>query len=142
MTSKVRLTLDSGIQLFLISILLIELIVAPEHFIQHISSFAFSISIWQILHAIYVVQKYRDWHRSIYLKQIKSLVLLSIFILMGAGSIFLVSLGNWWPYILPILQGLGIVLGFVLAGLAFHYFWHSIKAFYIHWTQPRSFWDL
>ena len=114
----------------------------PSQTIQYLGIFAFFISIWQILHAVYVVQKYQDWYRNLYLNKIRRVVLLSILVALVGGSVAITTFGVLLPQVLQILQILGLGLGVVVAVLAFQYFGRSIKNLYDYYHQPRSFWDL
>ncbi|BDS14045.1 hypothetical protein [Aureispira anguillae] len=142
MRTKIRLALDLGIQLVLISILLLQIKSNPAETIQHLGVFAFLISIWQIFHAIYVVQKYQDWYRDLYLKKIKRIFLISILILGLAGSIAAITLGVLLPTVLQSIQVLGLGLSIILGALAFQYFGRSLVNLYRYYNRPRSFWDL
>lgn len=142
MRTKIRLSLDLGIQLAFISLLLLQIGTSPEQAIQHIGIFAFLISIWQVFHAVYVVQKYQDWYRGEYLKNIKRVVLASILFLGIGGSIVALTLGSLLPFVIQCTQVLGLGLSLVLAILAFQYFGRSIVNLYAYYHRPRSFWDL
>ena len=142
MRTKIRLALDCGIQAILICLLLLQIKSTPTQAIQHLGIFALSISAWQIFHAIYVVQKYQDWYRGLYLKAIKRVILVSIFVLAAAAIIAIATFGIFLPYVLQVLQVLGIGLGLVVALLAFQYFGRSLLNLYAYYNQPRSFWDL
>jgi len=142
MRTKIRLGLDFGIQLVLIACLLIQVTTDPARTLQHLGIFAFFISIWQILHAIYVVQKYQDWYRNLYLDKIRRIALFTILIALVGGSVVVTTLGILLPQVLQVLQFLGLGLGVVVAALAFQYFGRSMKNLYDYYQQPRSFWDL
>lgn len=142
MRTKIRLALDFSIQLALIGLLLAQISADPTATIQHLGIFAFLISIWQIFHAIYVVQKYQDWYRGLYLKAIKRIIFITIIILAIAGTITAATLGFLLPSILQGLQFLGLILSVVTAVLAFQYFGRSLVNLYTYYNRPRSFWDL
>lgn len=142
MRTKIRLGLDFGIQIVLIACLLIQVTTDPARTIQHLGVFAFFMSIWQIFHAIYVVQKYQDWYRNLYLNNIRRIALLTILIALIGGSIIVTTFGILLPQVLQVLQVLGLGLGVVVAALAFQYFGRSMKNLYDYYQQPRSFWDL
>lgn len=110
--------------------------------IQHLGVFAFFISIWQIAHAVYVVQKYQDWYRGIYLKKIRRIILLAMGVLALGGIVAVATFGFFLPYVLQALQLLGLGLGVVVALLAFQYFGRSLINLHAYYNQPRSFWDL
>jgi len=142
MRTKIRLALDCSIQVILICLLIFQIKSSPTLAIQHVGIFAFVISIWQILHAVYVVQKYQDWYRGLYLKTIKKVILVTIFVLAGGVVAVVATLGVFLPYVLQVLQVLGLGLGLIVALLAFQYFGRSLHNIYDYYNQPRSFWDL
>lgn len=142
MRTKIRLGLDCIIQVILIGLLLLQIKSSPMQTIQHLGVFAFFISIWQITHAVYVVQKYQDWYRGIYLKKIRRIVLLAMGVLALGGVVAVATFGFFLPYVLQTLQLLGLGLGVVVALLAFQYFGRSLINLYAYYNQPRSFWDL
>jgi hypothetical protein len=142
MRTKIRLAIDCGIQALLISLLLLQISANPGETIQHLSAFAFMISVWQIFHAIYVVQKHQDWYRGLYLEKIKRIVLIATVILVLAATIAIATFGLFLPYVLKGLQVLGLGLSLVVALLAFQYFGRSLRNLYTYYNRPRSFWDL
>lgn len=142
MRTKIRLAIDCSIQVLLITLLLLQIGSNPAQTIQHLGIFAFMISIWQILHAIYVVQKHQDWYRGLYLQKIKRVVLIATIILSLAAIVAIATFGLFLPYVLKSLQVLGLGLSLVVALLAFQYFGRSLLNLYNYYNRPRSFWDL
>lgn len=142
MRTKIRLVIDCGIQILLISLLLLQISANPAQTTQHLGAFAFLISIWQIFHAIYVVQKHQDWYRGLYLEKIKRIIFVVTVILLIAGMIAIATFGLFLPYVLKSLQVLGLGLSLVVAFLAFQYFGRSLLNLYSYYNRPRSFWDL
>ncbi len=142
MRTKIRLTLDFGIQLLLILLLLIQVWVSPGHVFGSLGVFALLISIWQIGHAMYVVEQYQDWYRSLYLRRIKRVVKIGLLVLMFALLVVAFSLGLLTQQVLFGLQYLGLLLAVVVAVLAFQYFGRSIIILYHYLIKPKSFWDL
>jgi hypothetical protein len=142
MRTKIRLVIDCTIQLLLISLLLLQISSNPAQTIQHLGIFAFMISIWQISHAIYVVQKHQDWYRGLYLEKIKRIIMIVTVVLTIAATIAFATFGLFLPYVLKGLQVLGLSLSFVVALLAFQYFGRSVLNLYSYYSRPRSFWDL
>lgn len=141
MRTKIRLTLNIIIQFLLVSFLFFQLITNPDEAVNHMYWFALLISVWQIIHAVYVVQKYHDWHHDVYLKNIKLITRVASWVLAG-GSAFWGLTGGYFPSILLAMQWLGILLGLTISALAFQYFGRSIIYIYKYYTRPRSFWDL
>ncbi|WP_052596996.1 hypothetical protein [Aureispira sp. CCB-QB1] len=142
MRTKIRLAIDCSIQVLLISILLLQITSTPAQTIQHLGVFAFLISIWQIFHAVYVVQKHQDWYRGLYLKKIKRVILIASIVLGVAATIAIATFGLFLPYVLKGLQLLGLGLSLIVALLAFQYFGRSLLNLYSYYNRPRSFWDL
>lgn len=142
MRTKIRLVIDCSIQTLLISLLLLQISSNPEQAIQYIGAFAFMISVWQVFHAIYVVQKYQDWYRGLYLEKIKRILLLIMLVLTLAATVALATFGLFLPYVLKSLQVLGLGLSLGVAFLAFQYFGRSLFNLYNYYNRPRSFWDL
>ena len=141
MRTKIRLTLNIGLQLLLVLGLLFQITNSPQNTLQHIGWFALFISIWQIIHAVYVVQKYKDWHHHIYLKNITAIGHVAFWILIGSGILWSL-VGNFFPSILVVIQYLAISLGVIVSILAFRYFVRSLVYTYQYANRPRSFWDL
>lgn len=142
MRTKIRLVIDCGIQILLISLLLLQISANPAQTTQHLGAFAFLISIWQIFHAIYMVQKHQDWYRGLYLEKIKRIIFVVTVVLLIAGTIAIATFGFFLPYVLKSLQVLGLGLSLVVAFLAFQYFGRSLLNLYSYYNRPRSFWDL
>jgi len=142
MRTKIRLLIDCSIQILLISLLLLQIRANPEQTIPYLGAFVFMISVWQIFHAIYVVQKHQDWYRSLYLEQIKRIIIIVAFVLTFAATIAIATLGLFLPYVLKSLEVLGLGLSLVVAFLAFQYFGRSLLNLYSYYNRPRSFWDL
>ncbi|MBL4650068.1 MAG: hypothetical protein JKY03_10080 [Aureispira sp.] len=142
MRTKIRLVIDCSIQFLLISLLLLQISSNPAQTIQYLGAFAFMISVWQIAHAIYVVQKYQDWYRGLYLEKIKRIILIVTVVLTIAATVAIATFGLFLPYILKSLQVLGLGLSLAVALLAFQYFGRSLLNLYSYYNRPRSFWDL
>jgi len=142
MRTKIRLAIDCSIQVLLISLLLLQISSNPAQTIQHLGAFAFMISVWQIFHAVYVVQKHQDWYRGLYLQKIKRVLLVATIILTLAVTLAIATFGLFLPYVLKGLQVLGLGLSLVVALLAFQYFGRSMLNLYSYYKRPRSFWDL
>jgi hypothetical protein len=142
MRTKIRLVMDCSIQVLLISLLLLQITYNPAQTIQHLGAFAFMISVWQTLHAVYVVQKHQDWYRGLYLENIKRILLVSAIILTIGATIAVATFGLFLPYVLQGLEVLGLGLSLVLAFFAFQYFGRSLLNLYSYYNRPRSFWDL
>jgi len=142
MRTQIRLLLDCGIQLLLILLLLLQITNTPTLALPYLGVFAFVISIWQIVHAIYVVEKYHDWYRGRYLKNIKTIIRWSLFFVLGGGIAIAVTFGQWLMPILQVMQYLGLTLGVIVSLVAFRYFGRSVLNLYHYYTKPKSFWDL
>jgi hypothetical protein len=142
MRTKIRLALDCSIQVILICLLIFQIKSSPTFAIQHVGIFAFVISIWQIIHAVYVVEKYQDWYGGLYLKSIEKVIWVTIFLLASGVITAVATFGAFLPYILQVLQVLGLGLGLIVALLAFQYFGRSLHNIYDYYNEPRSFWDL
>lgn len=142
MRTKIRLAIDCSIQVLLIALLLLQISSNPAQTIQHLGVFAFMISIWQIFHAVYVVQKHQDWYRGLYLQKIKRVIFIATFVLFIAAVIAIATFGLFLSYVLQAIQLLGLGLSLVVALLAFQYFGRSLLNLYSYYNRPRSFWDL
>lgn len=141
-TTKIRLHLDVILQAIIFIYFIVSLIFHPENFLSTIGYFALSIATWQVLHAFYVVRKYSDWQRNIYLYQMRQLLAYGIF----SVAIGLIMLAVSWGYLYKFLifgsTVLYVVFCVVVAIFAILYFIQSFKNLFTFYQSPRSFWDL
>lgn len=141
-TTKIRLHLDVIIQTIIFIYFITKLILAPENFLPTIGFFALSIATWQVLHAFYVVRKYSDWQRNIYLYQMRQLLAYAIFS-VGIGLVMLaVSWGYLYQFLIFGSTVLYVIICAVVAIFAILYFIQSFKNLFTFYQSPRSFWDL
>lgn len=140
--TKIRLILNLSIQSVLILLLLIQSLLWPEALLYHTSLFSILISSWQILHAIYMVKKHKDWQYNRYLQIIRQLGIYVGLILGIVGLMVAITLGMLSPFWLFIADSLHIVSCGGIVCLALWYFWQSIYKLYHYYHRPRSFWDL
>lgn len=140
--TKIRLILNLSIQSVLILLLLIQSLLWPEALLYHTSLFSILISSWQILHAIYMVKKHKDWQYNRYLQIIRQLGIYVGLILGIVGLMVAITLGMLSPFWLFIADSLHIVSCGGIVCLALWYFWQSISKLYHYYHRPRSFWDL
>ncbi len=142
--TKIRLWLDITVQLILFSILFVQIFRNPsaEKILFYCSFFGIIISTWQIINALYVVKKYKDWQRKQYLYNMRQ-VLGYALLTLGVGIFMLISsfgfLAPFFYFTMIILHW--IILGVVLF-LALKYFIVSFKRLYQFLYRPKSFWDL
>lgn len=142
MTKKIRLILDVLIQIILWGILIMQIVQTPENTVQHLAIFAGIITFWQMIHAWYVVWKYRDWQRNQHLGQLKKIIAYSLLTLTVVGTLVLLSIGALWNFWLFAIHTLYILWAVGGTLLAIWYFWISWKKLHDFYYKPRSFWDL
>lgn len=142
MTTRIRLVLDLGVQLFFLFFLAYQLLQNPLDPWSSLALFSLGISSWQLFHAWYTVRKYRDWHRALYLKYMKQVVAYAL-ITLGIGIFMLVSsFGFLWPFLVLVGHLLYWALCLVVPALALYAFGISVQHWYNLYRKPRSFWDL
>ncbi|MCP4437938.1 MAG: hypothetical protein GY810_03260 [Aureispira sp.] len=142
MTKKIRLILDVVVQAILWIFLAVQIAQKPEDTMQHLAIFAGVITCWQMLHAWYVVRKYKDWQRNQHLGQLKKIIVYSLLTMIVGGLIVLVTIGALWPFLLFIVNTLYLLWAVGGSLLAIWYFWVSWKKLLHYYYKPRSFWDL
>ncbi len=143
--TKIRLFLDIGIQLLLFVLLIFSLITGGlewQNILYHTSVFAILLSTWQILHAVYVVKKYKDWQRREYLYNMRQVLAYGLITLFVGFLMLLVSFGFLAPFFIFTISILHWVLCAVVLGLAIKYFWISWRRLYDYLYRPKSFWDI
>jgi hypothetical protein len=142
MVTKIRLLLDFLVQLAVFIFFIVEAITAPTRLWATLGFFALSISTWQILHALYVVRKYKDWQRDKYLANIKQVLAYTFFTLLISGLMWVASFGYLYPFMLFAVEILYFAVCAVVLVLALLYFVQSSRDLYLYFRRPRSFWDL
>lgn len=142
--TKIRLILDFGIQLLLFILLAIQLIFHPNlsSLLYYGSIFGMLLSLWQIIHAVYVVRKYQDWHRKQYLSNMKQLLAYGLLTLFVGFFMILTSFGFLAPFFYFSMHILHWVVCGVVLFLAIKYFRTSFQRLYQYFYGPKSFWDL
>ena len=142
--TRIRLWLDLIIQVLLFVLLVVQVILHPnfEAFLFNVSLFGILLSAWQIMHAFYVVNKYKDWERKQYLYNMRQVLGYSL-LTLGVGLFMLIiSFGFLAAFFYFTLVILHWILAAVVLFLAFSYFLISLRRLYQHLYRPRSFWDL
>jgi hypothetical protein len=142
--TRIRLWLDLMIQILLFILLTVQVLLHPsvEAFLYNVSLFGILLSAWQILHAFYVVKKYKDWERKQYLYNMRQ-VLGYALLTLGIGVFMLIiSFGFLAPFFYFTLIILHWILAAVVLFLTVSYFVISLRRLYQHLYRPRSFWDL
>lgn len=142
MVTKIRLLLDFLVQLAVFIFFILQAIFQPTQLAPMLGLFALSISTWQVLHALYVVRKYKDWQRDKYLLNIKQVLAYSFFTLLISGLMWVASFGYLYPFMLFAAEILYFVVCAVVLVLAALYFVQSARDLYLYFRRPRSFWDL
>ncbi len=142
--TKYRLILDVGIQLLLFILLIIQIIIHPNAngILYYASIFGMILSLWQIIHAVYVVRKYQDWHRKQYLSNMKQVLAYGLMTLFVGFFMILTSFGFLTPFFLFTVHILHWVVCAVVLFLALKYFKISFQRLYQYFYGPKSFWDL
>ena len=97
---------------------------------------------WQVVHAIYVVQKYQDWYRGLYLEKVKKITKMSLFILLVGGLFFAFSFGGFRVQVVEIMGYIGMSFAAIVGAMCVQYFGRSLINLYHFYTKPKSFWDL
>ena len=141
-TTKIRLHLDVIIQIIIFIYFITKFITEPQDLRANIGFFALSIATWQVLHAFYVVRKYSDWQRNIYLYQMRQLLAYAIFTIAIGLVMLAVSWGYLYNFIIFGSTLLYIIVCAVIAIFAILYLIQSFKNLYTFYQSPRSFWDL
>jgi hypothetical protein len=142
--TRIRLWLDLSIQIILFSLLIFKLIADKEldNILLNLSFFGIIISTWQILHAFYVVKKYKDWQRNQYLYNMRQVLGYGL-LTAGIGVLMLIgSFGILAPFFFFTLKILHWILTIVVIALTLNYFIISVKRLYEFIYKPKSFWDL
>jgi hypothetical protein len=142
--TKFRLWLDFIVQTLCWILLIFQLpsLDTWKALLNTASIFALFISLWQLLNAYYVTQKYGDWDRKIYLYHMRQLL---GYLLLTLGICFLMLLGSFgymaafFYFTLEILQALVSLVVFVLS---IQFYRKSFLKLQAHLKQPKSFWDL
>jgi hypothetical protein len=142
--TRIRLWLDLCIQLILFILLIIQIVSEPKAgaILYHISLFGILLSSWQILHAFYVVKKYKDWQRTQYLYNIRQVLGYGLLTFGIALFILISSFGFMAPFFFFTLKILHWLLSSIVLLLAANYFIISTKRLYEFLYKPKSFWDL
>ncbi len=142
MRTKIRLVLDFSIQLFLIILLLFQLVNNLSQSIIYLTWFALSISVWQIINALYLVQKNQNWYRKIYLMKIKKIAKIA-FVFGLVGSLVYLFLPHYLQTsISPLGRWFSLGFSSIISLLALQYFGRSLVEIYTYYAKPKSFWDL
>lgn len=142
--TKIRLWLDLAVQLILFTLLIIQIFNNPaaESILFYSSLFGIIISAWQILHALYVVKKYKDWERKQYLYNMRQVLGYGL-LTLGVGVFMLISsFGFLAPFFYFTVTILHWILLAVVLFLAVNYFIISFRRLYEYLYRPKSFWDL
>ena len=142
--TKVRLIIDFGIQFLLFILLAIQLIMnlTINNLLFYTSIYGILLSVWQIIHAIYVVRKHQDWQRRLYLRNMQQVLAYSLLTLGVGFFMLLVSFGFLVPFFLFTIYIMHWLLCMIIIVLAIDYFRVSLKRLYEHLYRPKSFWDL
>jgi hypothetical protein len=142
--TRIRLWLDFIIQILLFLLLGIRVLLTPtvDSFLYNLSLFGILLSAWQILHAFYVVNKYKDWDRKRYLYKMRQVLGYGL-LTLGVGLFMLIiSFGFLAPFFYFTLVILHWILAAVVIFLAFSYFLTSLRRLHQYLYRPKSFWDL
>jgi hypothetical protein len=129
---------------FFFILLLLKIYQNPsaEGILFYASIFGMLISGWQILHALYVVKKYKDWQRQQYLYSMRQVLGYGL-LTLGVGLFMLIaSFGFLFPFFYFTITILHWILLAVVLFLAGNYFIISFRRLYEHLYRPKSFWDL
>jgi hypothetical protein len=113
-----------------------------ESFLYNVSLFGILLSAWQVLHAFYVVNKYKDWERKQYLYNMRQVLGYGLLTLGIGVFMLIISFGFLAPFFYFTLIILHWILAAVVLFLAFSYFIISLRRLYQHLYRPKSFWDL
>lgn len=142
--TRVRLIIDFCVQLALFVFLIVELILHPtlNGLLFYTSIFGIVLSVWQILHALYVVKKYKDWQRKKYLNNMKQVLAYGLLTLGIGVFMLIVSFGFLSAFFFFTVHVLHWVLSAVVIFLAAKYFITSLKRLCDYYDRPKSFWDL
>ena len=142
--TKIRLIIDLCIQVILFALLLLQVILHPsaQGILYYASIFGIMLSAWQILHAVYVVKKYKDWQRKQYLYNMRQVLAYGLLTLGVGLFMILTSFGFLAPFFYFTVTFLHWVLTAVVLLLALNYFRISWKRFMEYIYRPKSFWDL
>lgn len=142
--TKIRLIIDVAIQCLLFVLLGIQIAMHPtlNATLSNVSVFGIILSGWQILHAIYVVRKYKDWYRRQYLNNMKQLLGYALLTLAVGLFMIITSFGFLAPFFYFTIHILHWVMAAVVLFLAINYFRISFKQLYQYFYRPKSFWDL
>lgn len=142
MTTKIRLTLDLVLQFSLLLVFGIRIFWYPEHFWRELGVFALLISSWQVLHALYLARKYKNWEKRTYLNHVKQIIGYGLLTVGISGLMYVGSFGLLAAFLEFLLKILYIAVCLTATGLALHSFAMSVKNVYQYYASPRSFWDL
>lgn len=142
--TRIRLWLDLMIQMLLFILLTVQVLLHPsvEAFLYNVSLFGILLSAWQIMHAIYVVKKYKDWDRKQYLYNMRQVLGYGLLTLLIGIFMLIISFGYLADFFYFTLIILHWILASVVIFLAVSYFVISLRRLYQHLYRPRSFWDL
>jgi hypothetical protein len=142
--TKIRLWLDMSVQLLFFTLLSVQVYLHPtaEGLLYYASLFGLLISSWQIIHALYVVKKYKDWQRKQYLYNMRQVLGYGL-LTLGVGIFMIItSFGFLAPFFYFTLSILHWTLCIVVLLLAINYFIISFRRLYQYLYRPKSFWDL
>jgi hypothetical protein len=142
--TRIRLWFDLIIQVLFFVLLLVQVLMHPsvESFLYNVSLFGILLSAWQVLHAFYVVNKYKDWERKQYLYNMRQVLGYGLLTLGIGVFMLIISFGFLAPFFYFTLIILHWILAAVVLFLAFSYFIISLRRLYQHLYRPKSFWDL
>jgi hypothetical protein len=142
--TRIRLWFDLIIQVLFFVLLLVQVLMHPsvESFLYNVSLFGILLSAWQVLHAFYVVNKYKDWERKQYLYNMRQVLGYGLLTLGIGVFMLIISFGFLAPFFYFTLVILHWILAAVVLFLAFSYFIISLRRLYQHLYRPKSFWDL
>jgi hypothetical protein len=142
--TRIRLWFDLIIQVLFFVLLLVQVLMHPsvESFLYNVSLFCILLSAWQVLHAFYVVNKYKDWERKQYLYNMRQVLGYGLLTLGIGVFMLIISFGFLAPFFYFTLVILHWILAAVVLFLAFSYFIISLRRLYQHLYRPKSFWDL
>lgn len=143
MRTKIRLTIHLLLQTLLFLGLFLQTIYTSISIWTLLVVYGIGLGVWQSIYASYMIQQHADWYLTRYLKRMKMVAKISIWLLIFTLLAALLSLGYLHTPLFLLLQYLAYGLGIVLLLLAVPHFIRSIiQTYYYYYKQPRSFWDL
>ena len=142
MRTKIRLAMDFGVQGVLLCFLLFQISFYPGQAMILLRFFAAIIILWQIIHAVYVVQKYQDWYGTRYLKTVRKVVFVAL-LFFSLTFVFARSTNEMFSFEeFQIIELTGTLLVVSISFPAIKQFGRSSINLYNYYRRPRSFWDL